>query len=108
MISNTYYALVELKTATFNTRGRREPAFISQNPCYWSRGSWTANREAIDEGANKDKAPMLFHFTVDYGPDMPLGESIIVIGMHFKATDQALQDRRLAGELARMVMLPAN
>ena len=67
-------------------------------------GSRTASREAADKG----KAPMLPRFTAIYGPDMPSDESTIAIGMHFKATNQALQDRQLVGELAKMVILPAD
>ena len=72
------------------------------------RGSRTASQKAADKGADKDKAPMFPHFIVDYDPDMPSGEPKIAIGMCFKATDQELQNRRLIGELAKMVMLPAD
>ena len=51
---------------------------------------------------------MLSSFTMDYDPDIPSEEPTIAIGMHFKAINQALQDRQLTGELAKMVMLPTD
>ena len=56
-----------------------------------SEESQAASREAGDKGADKGKAQMLPHFTVDYGPDMPSR----AIGMHFKATNQVLQNCHL-------------
>ena len=71
-----------------------------------SEGGWAVGRKATNKGANKGKVLMLSSFTMDYGPDISSRKPTIVIGMRFKATDQAFQDCQLIGELARMVMLP--
>ena len=69
-----------------------------------SGGSRAANREAVDKG----KASMLSSFTANYNPNIPSEEPTVAIGMCFKVTNQALQNRQLAGELAKMVMLPTD
>ena len=73
-----------------------------------SGGSRVASRKAADKDIDKGKGSMLSTFTIDYGLDMPSGETTVAIEMRFKATDQAFQDLRLAGELARMIILPTD
>nr|XP_029121671.1 uncharacterized protein LOC114914382 [Elaeis guineensis] len=72
-----------------------------------TRGSRVPSREGADKGKDpaEESIPI---YTADYGVDALFGEVTITIEMRFKATDQALHNHRLAEELARMVMLPAN
>ncbi|EHA8587867.1 hypothetical protein COCNU_scaffold003427G000020 [Cocos nucifera] len=53
--------------------------------------------------ANKGKAMEPPAFTIEYGPDTSSGEATMTIGMHIRATDQALQDRQLVEELMKMM-----
>ena len=69
-----------------------------------SGGSRAANREA----ANKGKAQISPHFTMNYDLDLPSGEPTIAIRMRFNATDQALRDSQHVRELAKMMMLPTD
>ncbi|KAG1365786.1 hypothetical protein COCNU_12G007860 [Cocos nucifera] len=47
-------------------------------------------------------------FIIKYGPNTSSKEAMVMVGMHIKMTDQALQDHQLTEELMRMVMLPAD
>ncbi|EHA8587302.1 hypothetical protein COCNU_scaffold001820G000010 [Cocos nucifera] len=58
--------------------------------------------------ADKGKAMEPPAFTVEYDPNTSSKEATVMVGMRIKVIDQVLQDRRLAEELMRMVMLPTN